>query len=146
MLNRHLSLQGGGRRPTLTAAAPYCRPRSSRLFLPELSDRGGGDPLSGSSSSEATLVCKTVATNSRVLIVTFSEPRSTRPTYDRSMPASRASLSCDQPFATRNLRRFHPMILRAFMPAIDDDCGLTIDGLSVPDLAEVFRRIARLGA
>lgn len=115
--------------------------RSLRGFLPERSGPGRAEPGSGSSNSLPTDTSKTFAKSSSMATVTFSEPRSIRPRYARSMPASSASLSCERPRATRNLRRFHPIALRAFIPAIGDDCGWTIDGLSVPDLIEhVFRR------
>lgn len=114
-------------------AARFQCARSLRAFLPERSGPGRAEPGSGSSNRVPTGTSKTFAKSSSVATVTFSEPRSIRPRYARSIPASSASRSCERPRATRNLRRFHPIASRAFMPAIGDDCGLTIDGLSVPD-------------
>lgn len=109
-------------------------------FLPDGSGGGGIAAAAGSVSNSATVTSSTVAKLSSLLIVTFSEPRSTRPTYERSIPASSASRSCDSPFATRRRRKFQPRIFRAFMTAVRTTNGLTIDGLSVPYLSAAGSR------
>lgn len=78
---------------------------------------GPGRGLSGSTgaNSSETWTSSTVANASSVATVTFSEPRSTRPTYDRSIPDSNARRSCDRPFATRKRLTFQPMVVRTSM-------------------------------
>jgi len=94
-------------------------------------------PTSGSMRSAATDTDSAFAIASRVEIVTFSEPRSTRPTYARSMPEAKASRSCDKPRSTRSRRIFQPMIARASMSRQGQIGGLTLDGLTVPYLSTV---------
>lgn len=89
-----------------------------------------------SSKSCPTGTCRTLASASRVSTVTFSSPRSTRPTYDRSMPDSRASRSCDSPCSTRSFRRFQPIFPRVPISRRQShNHGLTIHGLIVPYLS-----------
>jgi len=99
---------------------------------PDRSGIGRGVPTSGSMRRVATDTDKARAIASRVEIVTFSKPRSTRPTYDRSMPDAKASRSCDKPRSTRSRRIFQPMIARASMSRQGQIGGLTIDGPTVP--------------
>lgn len=103
-------------------------------FLPDGSGCGWGVAAAGSVSNSATVTSRTLAKLSSLVIVTFSVPRSTRPTYERSISASRARRSCESPFATRRRRKFQPRILRAFMTSVRTMNGLTIDGLLVPYL------------
>ncbi len=78
-------------------------------------------------------ICRAPARASSVVIVTFSLPRSMRPTYARSTSAASASRSCDRPRSTRSRRRFQPIVCRARMTAPEGlICGLTIDGLAIP--------------
>ena len=98
---------------------------------PALSGCGAAAPDSGSTSSSATGTDNTRAIASSVVIVTFSEPRSTRPVYARSIPAASASRSWEKPRSTRSERMFQPMILRASMTHEDQKRGSTIDGLIV---------------
>lgn len=104
-------------------------------FRPAASDGGVAAPFGGSLRSSAGLTPSALAKASKRSIVTFSDPRSTRPTYERSVADSKANRSCDKPFETRSLRRFQPMISRTFIyGAASPNCGLTIDGLTVPYL------------
>lgn len=96
---------------------------------------GRGRSSSGPSSANKrpTGTCSTFDNASRVSTVTFSSPRSTRPTYERSMPDSRASRSCDSPCSTRSFRRFQPIVSRVPMYRREGhNHGLTIHGPMIP--------------
>lgn len=108
---------------------------------------GEGRPSAGSTSSKSrrTGTRRTLANASSVSKVTFSSPRSTRPTYDRSILASRASRSCDRPCSTRSFLRFHPMIARvSIYPRHSHNHCLTIHGLMVPYLSSMRRSLLPL--
>lgn len=100
---------------------------------PERKGAGLGASGGGAARSSATGTPSTFATASNIAIVTFSEPRSTRPTYERSISAARASLSWESPCADLSRRMFQPMIDRASMrSAADRIGGPLIDGLRIP--------------
>jgi hypothetical protein len=102
-------------------------------FRPDRSASGRGAFGSISPKRAETSTPSIVAKASSVPTVTFSVPRSTRPTYERSISASRASRSCERPLTTRSLRRFQPILRRTSMPPQRHIRCLTIDGLSVPN-------------
>lgn len=79
-------------------------------FRPALKGLGGADLSSTAAKSSATCTLSVRDIASNVEIVTFSTPRSTRPKYDRSVPAFSASRSCESPLSTRRRRKFHPIV------------------------------------
>ncbi|MBP1861627.1 hypothetical protein J2Z75_005156 [Rhizobium herbae] len=100
-----------------SGVAIVCKlPQCAFGLRPARSARGRGAPGSSSAKKAETSTSSVDAKASRAPTVTFSDPRSTRPTYERSISASRASRSCESPLATRSLRRFHPILCRTSMP------------------------------
>lgn len=120
------------RRLRLTRVTLYELAQCALGFRPDRSASGGGAVESISAKKAETSTSSTAAKASRAPTVTFSDPRSTRPTYDRSISASSARRSCDSPRPTRSLRRFQPILCRTSMPTEGHIRCLTIDGLSVP--------------
>lgn len=104
----------------------------SSVGRPPFSARRGFALGSTAANSSDTCTFNTNDTASSVATVTFSEPRSMRPIYERSMPASKPNFSCDIERATRKRRRFQPIVLRTSIATQSHKYGLTIDGLLVP--------------
>lgn len=105
-------------------AAPSPVPFALR---PDRMGAGRDDPAAGSVNNVANGTPKTAAKASSVETVTFSEPRSTRPTYDRSMPLASASPSWLRPRSTRRRRRFQPISWRAVSAVAEGGDG-TVPG------------------
>jgi hypothetical protein len=111
-------------------APVVCQSAQSAFDLrPDRSATGGGNFGSISAKRSETSTLSTAANASRAPTVTFSVPRSTRPTYERSISASRPRRSCERPFTTRSLLRFQPILCRTSMPPERHIRCLTIDGL-----------------
>lgn len=110
-----------------------CQHQSERFGLRPAFNGSGACGSAGSCSKAATGTSSTRAMASSVEIVTFSSPRSTRPTYERSSSEASAKRSCDSPRCTRRDRRFQPMIERASMLlAAMRSAAAAIDGLTIP--------------
>lgn len=119
--------------PWQASLSDACQHQSERFGLRPAFNGSGTCGSAGSCSKAATGTSKMRAIASSVEIVTFSSPRSTRPTYERSSSEASASRSCDSPRCTRRDRRFQPMIERASMTlAAMRSATHSIDGLTIP--------------
>jgi hypothetical protein len=85
----------------------FLRKTYRAVLRPFRSGIGGEDPFTGTTKNSAIGTDSVVAKRSRTSTVGFSSQRSRPPTYERSTPASKASLSCERPRSTLTRRKFH---------------------------------------